>query len=118
MSEWSEDRIGKARRMLLDFEMMADPLVDAIRDRMCKIKVGPGMDQGNEMGPLITAEHRDRVAGYVADASSEGASVALDGRQDPASRGDGFFLGASLLDHVGTGMRWPEVITAFLLLAA
>jgi len=84
---------------------IAQPLVDAIRSRMSKIKVGPGMEERSEMGPLITAEHRDRVASYVASASSEGASVVLDGREDPASRGGGFFLGASLLDHVATGMR-------------
>ena len=63
---------------------VADPLIAAIRERMSRIKVGPGMEEGNEMGPLITREHRDRVASYVANAASEGATVAVDGRQDPA----------------------------------
>jgi len=84
---------------------VADPLIAAIRERMAKIQVGPGMEEGNEMGPLITREHRDRVASYVANASSEGATVAVDGRQDPACQRDGFFLGTSLLDHVEPGMR-------------
>jgi malonate-semialdehyde dehydrogenase (acetylating)/methylmalonate-semialdehyde dehydrogenase len=84
---------------------IADPLIAAIRERMAKIKVGPGMDEGNEMGPLITREHRDRVASYVANAVSEGATVAVDGRQDPASKRDGFFLGTSLLDRVEPDMR-------------
>jgi len=63
------------------------------------------MESGNEMGPLITREHRDKVASYVANASSEGAKVVVDGRQDPASQRAGFFLGASLVDNVETGMR-------------
>jgi malonate-semialdehyde dehydrogenase (acetylating)/methylmalonate-semialdehyde dehydrogenase len=90
---------------------VADPLVDAIRERMANIKVGPGLDEagndaGNEMGPLITREHRDRVASYVANAASEGAAVAMDGRQhDTASDRAGFFLGPSLLDQVQPGMR-------------
>jgi malonate-semialdehyde dehydrogenase (acetylating)/methylmalonate-semialdehyde dehydrogenase len=84
---------------------VADPLVKAIQDRMAKIKVGPGMESGNEMGPLITREHRDRVASYVAGAEEEGATVAVDGRNDAASQRPGFFLGASLLDHVQPHMR-------------
>jgi malonate-semialdehyde dehydrogenase (acetylating)/methylmalonate-semialdehyde dehydrogenase len=84
---------------------IADPLIAAIRERMAKIKIGPGMEDGNEMGPLITKEHRDRVASYVANASAEGATVAVDGREDPAAARGGFFLGASLLDNVKPGMR-------------
>ncbi len=50
----------------------ADPLIAAVRERMAKIKIGPGLEAGNEMGPLITREHRDRVASYVANAAGEG----------------------------------------------
>jgi len=84
---------------------VAEPLIEAIRVRMARIKVGPGMEEGNEMGPLITRDHRDRVASYVANAASEGASVAVDGRTDAACHKSGFFLGATLLDHVEPGMR-------------
>ncbi len=87
---------------------VADPLVEAIRERMAKIKVGPGMEQGNEMGPLITREHRDKVASYVANAASEGATVSVDGRQSPVAEQEGFFLGTSLLDNVVPGMRCYE----------
>jgi malonate-semialdehyde dehydrogenase (acetylating) / methylmalonate-semialdehyde dehydrogenase len=83
----------------------ADPLIAAIRDRMAKLKIGPGLEEGNDMGPLITREHRDRVATYVADAAKEGATVAVDGRADAVSKKDGFFLGASLIDHVRPGMK-------------
>jgi malonate-semialdehyde dehydrogenase (acetylating)/methylmalonate-semialdehyde dehydrogenase len=84
---------------------VADPLIDAIKDRMAKLKIGPGLEEGNEMGPLITGEHRDRVASYVAGAAAEGASVAVDGREHPVSNREGFFLGTSLLDGVKPGMR-------------
>ena len=81
----------------------ADPLVDAIRVRMDKLRVGPGDDPESEMGPLITREHRDRVAGYVGAGADEGASVVMDGRE-AVFDGDGFFLGVSLLDHVTPDM--------------
>jgi malonate-semialdehyde dehydrogenase (acetylating)/methylmalonate-semialdehyde dehydrogenase len=84
---------------------VADSLVDAIARRMSRISVGPGMDAQSEMGPLITREHRDRVASYLGNAESEGAKVVLDGRRDPVSQRSGFFLGASLIDHVKPGMR-------------
>jgi malonate-semialdehyde dehydrogenase (acetylating)/methylmalonate-semialdehyde dehydrogenase len=84
---------------------VADPLVEAIQERMARIQVGPGTEKGNEMGPLITREHRDRVASYVANAAAEGALVAVDGRRDAAFQKNGFFLGLSLLDHVEPNMR-------------
>jgi malonate-semialdehyde dehydrogenase (acetylating) / methylmalonate-semialdehyde dehydrogenase len=84
---------------------VADPLIAAIRERIPKIKVGPGLESGNEMGPLITREHRDRVAAYVEGAAAEGATVVVDGRKDEAFRRAGHFLGVSLLDNVKPGMR-------------
>ena len=78
---------------------VADPLVDAIRVRMDKLRIGPGDDPESEMGPLITREHRDRVAGYVGIGADEGATVVVDGRETVFD-GDGFFVGVSLLDHV------------------
>jgi len=86
----------------------ADPLIQAVRERMSKIKIGPGTEDGNEMGPLITREHRDRVASYLDIARSEGATVAVDGRNHPVSTREGFFLGTSLLDSVEPGMRCYE----------
>jgi len=84
---------------------IADPLVSALRDRIYKIKVGPGIEESNDMGPLVTRELRDRVASFVEGAPAEGASIAVDGRENPVSKREGFFLGASLLDHVRPGMR-------------
>ncbi len=83
---------------------VADPLVAAIEARLDRIKVGPGTEAHNEMGPLITREHRDRVASYLEGAPREGATVVRDGRQHGIP-GDGFFLGVSLVDHVKPGTR-------------
>jgi malonate-semialdehyde dehydrogenase (acetylating)/methylmalonate-semialdehyde dehydrogenase len=81
---------------------VGDLLVDAIQARMADIKVGPGADAANEMGPLITREHRDRVAGYVEAGERAGAKVIVDG----SSLVDrpGFFFGVTLLDHVTPDM--------------
>ena len=58
----------------------AEPLIEAIKERIPKIKVGAGDEPGVEMGPLITREHRDRVASYIENAPGEGAKVLVDGR--------------------------------------
>jgi len=78
---------------------IGDPLVDAIRARSEKLVIGPGTDPDAEMGPLVTAEHRDRVAGYIDAGRDAGATVVVDGRERDLGE-DGFFLGVSLLDHV------------------
>src|SRR5437899_889217 len=77
----------------------AEPLIDAIKERIPKVKVGDGMDPASEMGPLVTREHRDRVASYVEKAPQEGATVVVDGRETAPDNG-GFCLGVSLLDNV------------------
>ena len=84
---------------------VADPLIAAIRERVARIKVGPGSEPNSEMGPLITREHRDRVAAHLDAAVQEGATLAVDGRLDPAMKSDGFFLGPSLIDNAKPGMK-------------
>ncbi len=78
---------------------VADELVGAIQERLPKVKVGHGFDPESEMGPLITQQHRDKVASYLDSGAAQGATVVADGRET-APTGDGFFLGVSLLDHV------------------
>ena len=72
--------------------------------RSDRVKVGNGLEPGNEMGPLITREHRDKVASYLDIAQEEGATVLRDGRRQ-RFEGDGFFLGVSLIDKVTPKMR-------------
>ncbi len=81
---------------------VADELVEAIASRMPSVVVGPGDDPDSQMGPLVTAEHRDRVRSYVDGAESEGATLVVDGRGEWA---EGFFLGCTLLDQVRPGMQ-------------
>ncbi len=83
---------------------VGDPLVAAIAKRLPAIKVGPGTDPSNEMGPVITAEHRDKVAGYLEGAPGEGATVVVDGRTADLPA-DGFFIGVSLIDNLKPDMK-------------
>ncbi len=84
---------------------VADPIVDAIKERLPSVKIGNGLEPESEMGPLVTREHRDRVAGYLGSAAAQGATIVEDGREHGLFRGsDGFFLGVSLIDHVTTEM--------------
>jgi malonate-semialdehyde dehydrogenase (acetylating) / methylmalonate-semialdehyde dehydrogenase len=82
---------------------VADPLIEAIAARIPDVVVGAGDDRASLMGPLITAEHRDRVQSYVERAAEEGAKVVVDG--SATSLEHGFFVGCSLLDDVKPGMR-------------
>jgi malonate-semialdehyde dehydrogenase (acetylating)/methylmalonate-semialdehyde dehydrogenase len=86
---------------------VGDELITAIEARIPAVKVGDGMDPASEMGPLITREHRDRVASYVEHAPAEGARVVVDGRKnsDTSENGRGFFLRPSLLDDVRPGTK-------------
>jgi malonate-semialdehyde dehydrogenase (acetylating)/methylmalonate-semialdehyde dehydrogenase len=78
---------------------VGDRLVDAIAARLPKLRIGNGADPDSDMGPLITAEHRDRVAGYIAEGEAAGARVVVDGRTADTPS-DGYFLGVTLLDDV------------------
>ena len=82
----------------------ADPLVELIAAKTALLRIGAGTDPSSQMGPLITGAHRDRVASYIASGQQEGATVVVDGRSRRFDS-NGFFLGASLLDHVSPDMQ-------------
>jgi malonate-semialdehyde dehydrogenase (acetylating)/methylmalonate-semialdehyde dehydrogenase len=83
----------------------ADPLVEAIAERARRLPVGPGTRKGVEMGPVISAAHRERIRGFVAAGVTEGAKLVLDGRTlEVPEGGRGFFIGPSLFDRVTPGM--------------
>ncbi len=83
---------------------IADELVAKVAERTRTIRTGDGT-RTCDMGPLVTAAHRDRVAGYVDAAQADGATVVVDGREvQPDGSADGFWLGPTLLDHVSTDM--------------
>jgi malonate-semialdehyde dehydrogenase (acetylating)/methylmalonate-semialdehyde dehydrogenase len=83
---------------------IGEQLVEAIAARIPAVKVGAGDDPTSEMGPLVTREHRDKVATYLEEQSLGGARLVVDGRGN-APDGDGFFLGPSLVDRVKPGSR-------------
>jgi malonate-semialdehyde dehydrogenase (acetylating)/methylmalonate-semialdehyde dehydrogenase len=83
----------------------ADPLVAAIAERARRLPVGPGTREGVEMGPVVTAAHRERILGFIAAGEAEGATLVLDGRRHEVQDGGaGFFVGPSLFDRVTTEM--------------
>jgi malonate-semialdehyde dehydrogenase (acetylating)/methylmalonate-semialdehyde dehydrogenase len=83
----------------------ADRLVPLVAQRMRAIRVGDGLDPKNDMGPLVTKQHLERVRRYVDEGVAEGASLVADGRETaPNERGGGFFLGPCLFDHVRSEM--------------
>ena len=83
----------------------ADSLREKVIERIGKLKVSPGMEDGSDMGPLVTKIHLDRVSGYLDTGKGEGAELVVDGRTAALPKGDGFFLGATLFDHVKPEMR-------------
>ena len=78
---------------------VGDRLVDALAARLPKLTVGDGTHPETDIGPLITAEHRDKVAGYIGAGAQQGATLVVDGRAGDFPSG-GFFLGTTLMDHV------------------
>ena len=78
---------------------VADRLVDALAARLPKLTIGDGTHPDTDIGPLITAEHRDKVAAYIGAGASQGATLVVDGRSEDVPAG-GFFLGTTLMDHV------------------
>jgi len=84
----------------------ADPLVAALQRQLRQLQVGSGLDEGVEMGPLVTREHRDRVSGYIDLGVHEGARLVVDGRGLRVKGHDeGFFIGPCLFDDVEPQMR-------------
>lgn len=91
---------------------VADQLIKRLAVRAQQLNIGPGTEPGHDMGALINRPHRDKVSSYLSSGVQEGATLVVDGRKHPlARRSEGFFLGASLFDHVTTDMQlWRDEI--------
>ncbi|MDO8430938.1 MAG: CoA-acylating methylmalonate-semialdehyde dehydrogenase [Candidatus Binatus sp.] len=84
----------------------ADALVERLSPRVRALKIGPGMQAGVEMGPLVTGQHRERVRGYIDLGVEEGAQLVVDGRGVRVPGHErGFFIGGTLFDRVQPSMR-------------
>ncbi|MCF4121192.1 CoA-acylating methylmalonate-semialdehyde dehydrogenase [Antribacter sp. KLBMP9083] len=91
--------------VVLAVEPVADELIEKITERIGKLRVGDGRREP-DMGPLVTAQHRDKVASYIDIAADDGATVVVDGRGIEVEGADeGFWLGPTLLDNVPTTSR-------------
>ncbi len=85
---------------------VADRMIEGLKTEIARMKVGPGTDNANDMGPLVTRSHFEKVRGYVDQGVQEGATLLVDGRglKVPGHE-DGYFLGPCLFDHVKPGMK-------------
>jgi malonate-semialdehyde dehydrogenase (acetylating)/methylmalonate-semialdehyde dehydrogenase len=83
----------------------AEPLLEKLLPKIDALKIGPGTDNNNDMGPLITAEHRDKVRSYIDLGEEEGADLLVDGRTHSITESAGYFLGPTLFDNATRDMR-------------
>jgi malonate-semialdehyde dehydrogenase (acetylating)/methylmalonate-semialdehyde dehydrogenase len=87
-------------------DAIAEPLKEILIQKIETLKIGPGKDPNNDMGPLITKEHKQKVMDYIESGESSGAELVIDGREHPiTNEGAGFFLGPSLFDRVSPDMK-------------
>jgi malonate-semialdehyde dehydrogenase (acetylating)/methylmalonate-semialdehyde dehydrogenase len=87
-------------------DQVADALVAKLVPQIASLKIGAGTTCGLDMGPLVTAQHRDKVSGYIEDGVQAGAKLVVDGRGlSVAGNEDGFFMGGCLFDQVTPEMR-------------
>ncbi|MFC5470116.1 CoA-acylating methylmalonate-semialdehyde dehydrogenase [Cohnella suwonensis] len=92
---------------------VADELASRLAKAADGLKIGNGMDADVFLGPLIRQANKDRAIGYVESGVREGATLLRDGRTDPATEGEGYFLGPTVFDRVGTEMAiWKDEIFA------
>jgi malonate-semialdehyde dehydrogenase (acetylating) / methylmalonate-semialdehyde dehydrogenase len=82
---------------------VAEPLVQRLREKAQDVKVGPGLDPGSEMGPVVTEQARERITSYIGQGVEAGAEAVVDGRSIEVD-GDGFWVGPTLFDRVTTDM--------------
>jgi malonate-semialdehyde dehydrogenase (acetylating)/methylmalonate-semialdehyde dehydrogenase len=88
-------------------DAVADALVARLVPKIEALRIGPASDPASEMGPLVTAQHLDRVRGYIDAGVAEGAHLVVDGRpfrQTMQGFENGYYIGGTLFDHVSPDM--------------
>lgn len=94
-------------------EDIAEEFIDRLTQAADELKIGNGMDDGVFLGPVIREGHRERTIGYIQSGIEEGATLVRDGRQDEEVKGEGYFVGPTIFDHVTQEMKiWKEEIFA------
>lgn len=94
-------------------ESIADQFITLLTEKTNKLKMGNGLDKDVFLGPVIRESHKERTLGYIESGIEEGATLVRDGRLDEAVEGEGYFVGATIFDHVTQEMRiWKDEIFA------
>ena len=83
---------------------VADSLIERLKSRIAKLKIKSGTEPDAEIGPVVTAAHREKIRGYIESGAAAGAQIVCDGRTHASASSSGFFLGATLFDHVQPSM--------------
>ncbi len=95
-------------------DKVADALIERLIPKINALKIGPAADKATDMGPLVTAQHLEKVKGYIDAGEAEGAKVVVDGRTFKADKQgyeNGYYIGGTLLDNVTTDMSvWKDEI--------
>ncbi|MFC4599555.1 CoA-acylating methylmalonate-semialdehyde dehydrogenase [Cohnella hongkongensis] len=92
---------------------VGDELVKRLTAAADKLRIGNGLQEGTFLGPVIRSSHKQRTLGYIASGEAEGGVLVRDGRRDEAAQGDGYFVGPTIFDQVGCGMKiWKDEIFA------
>ncbi|MCQ6559168.1 CoA-acylating methylmalonate-semialdehyde dehydrogenase [Paenibacillus mendelii] len=92
---------------------IGDALVNKLKEAADGITIGNGLEEGTFLGPVIRGSHKERTLSYIETGEKEGALLLRDGRKDPASDGEGYFVGPTVFDHVQTDMKiWKDEIFA------
>ncbi|SDJ24431.1 CoA-acylating methylmalonate-semialdehyde dehydrogenase [Natribacillus halophilus] len=90
---------------------VADEFMEKLASATRDLQVGDGRDEENFVGPVIREAHKERVLGYIDQGVQEGADLVVDGRNKGAAKDEGYYVGATIFDHVKTDMRiWQEEI--------
>ncbi len=85
---------------------VADELVAKLKERIPRLRIKDGLEADADMGPVVTETHRQKILGYIEDGIAGGAVLEADGRRQAVpDRDEGFYLGATLFDHVVPGMK-------------
>ncbi|OXS78753.1 CoA-acylating methylmalonate-semialdehyde dehydrogenase [Domibacillus enclensis] len=94
-------------------DSIADEFIAKLKESADNIKIGNGLDDGVFLGPIIREGAKERTIGYIEAGIEQGATLVRDGREDAAAKGDGYFLGATIFDHVTQEMSiWQDEIFA------
>lgn len=92
---------------------VADELVERLKKAADDIKVGNGLEENVFLGPVIRESHKEKTLGYIKSGEESGATLVKDGRLDAHVDESGYFVGATIFDHVNTDMKiWQEEIFA------